>query len=236
MRPKVRIACFTEGIAHTPLDSVVVAVDVFRATTTAVTCIASGRRCLLAADANTARRTAARLFEPILIGEVDGAVPEGFDEDNSPATLALRSDVARPAVLISSSGVPIMMLAGAHRAVYAASLRNTKGLVEHLLDRRDDTITVVGAGTKGQFREEDQLGAAWVAAGLLANGYDAADAETSRLVHRWEGEPVETMLCSPSVTWLLKNGKGADIAFVLEHVDDLLTVPRLYRGELIAVE
>ena len=80
----VAIGCF-----RGPLSSVVtrggyaiVAVDVIRTMTTAVTAAALGRRVFPAPTVAAALEQAARLERPLLVGEVDGRMPAGFDLTN----------------------------------------------------------------------------------------------------------------------------------------------------------
>src|SRR5256886_17476933 len=87
---------------------VIVAVDVVRPTTTAVTAVAQGRRCFTAPSVAAARRCAARLERPLLAGEIDSIMPDGFDLNNSPSAIAARTDVERPLVPASSSGTPLI--------------------------------------------------------------------------------------------------------------------------------
>src|SRR6202008_2293864 len=80
---------------------VVVAVDVIRATTTAVTAAAAGRRCFPVPSIEAALPVAAALPRPLLCGELGGNMPYGFDLTNSPAAVAARSDPERPLILLS---------------------------------------------------------------------------------------------------------------------------------------
>ena len=215
-------------------ETAIVAVDVFRTTTTAVTCGATGRRCYPAASVDDAMTMAGRLEDPLLVGESGGDRPEGFHMDNSPAQIAARTDVWRAAVIASSSGAPLICRAAGRTGVYAASLRNLTAQVKYLVGLHEE-VAVIGAGTRGAFREEDQLGCAWLASGLLAAGYQPGNTETAAMVDRWEGQPVEAILQSDSVTWLRRTGKDEDIDFVLTHVDDVDLVLALRDRELVSV-
>src|SRR5262245_66168061 len=100
----VSICCFADGQHAYDTSRALVAVDVIRATTTAVTAISMGRECHLAPTLHAAFDKASRLSNALLAGELGGDMPPGFDITNSPAELALRSDVSRPLVLLSSTG------------------------------------------------------------------------------------------------------------------------------------
>ena len=108
----VSICCFEEGPIEYVDNAALVAVDVIRATTTAVTAIAMGRECHLAPTLHAAFDKASRLSNALLAGEIGGDMPPGFDLSNSPAELAVRSDVSRPLVLLSSTGTRLMYGSG----------------------------------------------------------------------------------------------------------------------------
>src|SRR5215213_5865623 len=108
MERTVTIDCFPESLAHYREGYTVVAVDVIRATTTAVTGVALNRRCFPTPSIEAAVPLAARLDNPLLVGELGGNMPYGFDLTNSPAALADRCDIHRPAILLSSSGTRLL--------------------------------------------------------------------------------------------------------------------------------
>src|SRR5881398_2852499 len=124
MRKSVVINCFPERVDAYREHHAIVAVDVIRATTTAVTCVALGRRCFPVPSVEAAASLAAQMKDPLLMGEVGGDMPPGFHMNNSPADLELRTDIDRPAILLSSSGTPLICAAEGAPAVYAACLRN----------------------------------------------------------------------------------------------------------------
>ena len=209
----------------------IVAVDILRATTTAVTIVWSGRRCLPVGSLQAARDTATRLQRPLLAGEQGGDLPEGFDLQNSPTALESRSDLDRPVVLLSSSGTRIFGEAAAGAAVYAACLRNVTAQAAHLAAHHP-RVAIIGAGAKGEFRREDQLGCAWVAAGLIEAGYQAGDEQTREIIERWRGAPVEACAGGRSAEYLRHTGQLADLDFVLSRVDDVDAVFSFADGEL----
>lgn len=212
-------------------DHAIVAVDVIRATTTLVTALAGGRRCYVACSAEAARDYAARFPGVLLAGELGGDLPEGFHLTNSPAALAGRSDVERPLVLVSSSGTQLLHNARSCADVYVSCLRNYEAVAAHLAARYAK-VAVIGAGTRGEFREEDQLCCAWIAARLIDRGYRATTPETDALVTHWRGAPAEALLVSKSVDYLRRSGQLHDLDFVLSHVNDLDLVAELSGDEV----
>jgi 2-phosphosulfolactate phosphatase len=177
------------------------------------------------------RALAATLERPLLVGEFGGDLPDGFDLQNSPATMERLDDLARPAVLVSSNGTRLLHEATSADAVYAACLRNVAAQVAHLAAEHA-RVAVIGAGTQGAFRREDQLGCARVAAGLLEAGYRAADDGTAEIVERWRGAAPEACAGGRSADYLRRTGQLEDLEFVLTRIDDVEAVFRFDGREL----
>lgn len=212
----------------------IVAIDVIRATTTLATAAAAGRRCYAAPSVDAAVARAARLEAPLLAGEVGGNMPFGFDLTNSPAAMAGRRDIERPMVLVSSSGTQLIHSARGCETLYIACLRNFEAVARHLCGRHR-RIALIGAGTRGEFREEDQLCCAWIADRLLRAGYVPEDQRTLELAQRWQGATAEACRVSNSVAYLIRTGQFDDLDFVLSHVNDLDTVFACDDDEVVAL-
>jgi 2-phosphosulfolactate phosphatase len=234
MPKTVVIDCFPESAARYVDDHAIVAVDVIRATTTATTAVALGRRCFPVPSLEAALPLAARLDNPLLVGELGGNMPYGFDLTNSPAALAARADVSRPMILLSTSGTKLITDARASQGVYIGSLRGHSALAEHLAGEHE-RIAVLGAGTRGEFREEDQLCCAWIAERLLQHGYKPERSDTERLVERWSGSLPDVIGVSNSADYLRQTGQTEDLDFILAHVDDLSAVFRLEGDEIVKI-
>ena len=218
----VSICCFVDGQNEYGDDRALVAVDVIRATTTAVTAISMGWECHLVPTLQAAFDTASRLPNALLTGEVGGEMPAGFELMNSPAQLAARSDVSRPLVLLSSTGTRLMCRIGHSNSAYLACFRNCSATIECLV-KNHDAVTLIGAGTRGEFREEDQMCCAWIAEGLLEAGFAPGDEMTLQLVDRWHGAPHDAFVMSLSVAYLKRSGQLRDLDFILSHFDDVDT-------------
>jgi 2-phosphosulfolactate phosphatase len=211
----------------------VVTIDVIRATTTAITAASTGRRCFPAPSLEGALRLASILDNPILAGELDGDMPQSFCLNNSPAALSERSDISRPLVLLSSSGTKLMCNAMGSDAAYVACFRNCSSLSRELVAQGHPRIALLGAGTRGNFREEDQLCCAWIGAELTRCGYAPQDRTTSETLERWSNRKSSDCLISKSVDYLRRTGQLADLDFILNRVNDLDEVFVLERGEVI---
>jgi 2-phosphosulfolactate phosphatase len=231
MTPTVAIDCFHDHLPPARSGEATVAVDVIRATTTALTALATGRRVFLAPSIEAAVPLAARLSDPLLAGELGGFMPYGFDLQNSPSAVAEAGAPERPMILLSTSGTRLMVEAAADGEAYAASLRNVSAQVDEILERHEQ-VRLLGADSRGEFRPEDQLCCARIARRLVTSGYKPADARTEAVLERWGDAPDDAFLDSPSISYLRETDQERDLRFVLEHIDDLRAVFPIIAGEI----
>jgi 2-phosphosulfolactate phosphatase len=234
LRKRVVIDCFPERVDSYASDHAIVAVDVIRATTTAVTAVSVGRRCFPVETIEAAVALAARLENPLLVGELGGSMPYGFDLNNSPAQLVSRDDVDRPMVLLSTSGTRLMCGGRRSQAVYVACLRNYRATASYIAGHHS-AVAVIGAGARGEFREEDQLGCAWIARLLLDAGYSAENDITREIVRRWDGAPVHSITLGASAEYLRRSSQQNDLEFILSHVDDVDAAVAVEANEVVRV-
>jgi 2-phosphosulfolactate phosphatase len=233
-RRVVSIGCFHEHLRDDAGAEAIVAIDVLRATTTAITAVAHGRRCFLAASIEAAVPLAARLDNPLLAGELGGMMPYGFHIQNTPALLDGLDGPERPMVLLSTSGTRLMYEAADRAGVsaYAACLRNAAAQARWLTGRHD-SVRLLAADARNEFREEDQLCCARIAAPLVRDGYQAADRLTEQVLGRFAEAADDVVASGRSAAYLRDTGQERDLEFVLSHIDDLDAVFELHGGELI---
>jgi 2-phosphosulfolactate phosphatase len=234
MRRSVVIDCFPDSARHYVDGYAIVAIDVIRATTTAVTAVSNGRRCFPVPSLEAAVPLAARLDRPILVGELGGNMPYGWDLTNSPVAVNNKDEIDRPMILLSSSGTLLIERSSQAHAVYLGCLRNWRALARYL-EQRHARIAVLGAGTRGEFRDEDQLACAWIAGALIDAGFHAEDSRTTEIVERWREQPVEACANGNSAAYLRRSGQERDLEFVLAHVDDLDAAFMLKHDEVVMV-
>ena len=235
MKGSVVIDCFPESAEKYKNKYAIVVIDIIRATTTVATALSLGRRVFPVRTTDDAFVIAAKLKEPLLVGELGGNIPYGFEITNSPAHIAVRTDVNRPMVFISSSGTQLMMNAEGSEAVYISCFRNLTALTDYIA-KRHEHIAVIGAGTRGEFRQEDQMGCAWVAERLVKAGFKAENSDTEKYISCWSGAGPEEIKKSRSAEYLLRTDQAHDLEFVINHIDDLNIVPSLVKGEVIEVK
>lgn len=229
----VAIELFAENTPDLRNDYAVVAIDVIRATTTAITGVALGRRCFTAPTVDAAFSLAARMRDPLLVGEVGGVMPLGFELQNSPMLLEGRADIERPMILLSTSGTRLIDKYKQRDAVYLACLRNLDATTHHLTANHPKVV-LIGAGSRGEFREEDQLCCAWIAEKLIGvGGYLPENGITAEIVERWRGAPLDRICDGNSAAYLRRSGQEGDLHFILTHVNDLNAVYRVEEGQVV---
>ena len=180
----------------------------------------------------SAHQLASRLGTALLAGEQGGIVPPGFHMNNSPAEMVAHPDIDRPIVLLSSSGTRLCHEATQCDAAFLACFRNYLSLAMHLKERFPK-VAVIGAGTRGEFREEDQMCCAWVAESLLDIGYQPENRETLSIVGQWSKAPIDAWTNGRSATYLRNSGQLQDLDFILNNVADLTDPFVLRNGEVV---
>jgi 2-phosphosulfolactate phosphatase len=210
----------------------VVAVDVFRATTVIVTALACGHPIYPVSTVEEATEVAAGLRDPLLAGEQAGVKPEGFHLNNSPAAIESLPN-CRTIVLVTSAGTRLLSEARGARSIYVACLRNMIATAAQLIGAHR-RIALIGAGTRGERRPEDQYACARIGELLASQGYLPEDNRTVDEMADWRGVGVESLRRSPSVAFLRETGQMDDVEFVLSHVDDI-DATAVFNGQQVSL-
>jgi len=151
---EIRIESLVEGASRA--EGTVVIVDVFRAFTTAAVALARGaRQIILVADPREALSLRERGLGELVMGEVGGMRPEGFDLGNSPYELS-QADVAGKVLIQSTrAGTVGACAAGRAEALYAASLVVAQATAEALRRANPPLVTLVAMGAEGRVRSDE---------------------------------------------------------------------------------
>ncbi len=228
----VAIDCVAESSHLYGERCAVVVVDVIRSITVAATAVESRRRCFFAPSVEAAFLLARQLDSPLLVGEIGGSMPYGFDINNSPVEIEIRKDVSRPAIMVSSSGIPLLYSLRDCNSVFVACLRNYGATISYLT-KLYSCVLVLGAPTRGEFREEDKLCCAWIAAGLVKAGFTPKDDKTLYLINCWKDKPITVCSEGKSAEYLRRSGQTRDLDFILNHVNDLNSPLAVKKDEII---
>ena len=138
-----------------------VIIDVFRAFTTAAIAFDRGAtEITLVAEAADALALHRSGVGDLLMGEVDGKRPEGFDFGNSPHEIS-QADVAGKSLIQSTRAGTVGVAAAANaETVYLSSFVVAQATVEAIRRERPETVSIIAMGDQGRVRsdEDEQCG------------------------------------------------------------------------------
>lgn len=238
----MRVDDITEGKLN---GATAVVFDVLRATSTIVTALAKGCRGVVpVAGATEARKQVSRMrqksLQVILGGERGGQKLEGFDCGNSPLEYTGDEIAGKIVVLTTTNGTKTIRACEAAARVYIGSFLNARAVAERLYGENND-VTLVCAGTEGEFSLEDAAAAGLVVqhlvslAGEHSLGFELkmTDAATAlgRLAAGYGEDISRSLYDSVHGRKLLGLGFKEDLAWC-GKVDLYDIVPRLDRGEV----
>jgi 2-phosphosulfolactate phosphatase len=136
-------------------DSIVVVIDVLRATTAICEAFKNGASKIIpVADLNIAKQYKKDGY--IVAAERDGNVLDFADFGNSPHNFTKDRVENKTVVYSTVNGVPALFKVKESKQVLIASFINLKAIVEYLTVKHDD-ILIVCAGWKGNFNLEDTI-------------------------------------------------------------------------------
>ena len=160
MKPHLS-TCFSPALLNLyPLqDTIVVIIDVFRATSTIATALYNGAtRVIPVEDVDTCKQLGYEIEGAITAGERDGKVIEGLQYGNSPAEYPRDFIAGKTLVLTTTNGTKLL-----HRAVnngaaevITGSFPNLGAVCEHLLNQNKNVILGCSAW-KDRVNLEDTL-------------------------------------------------------------------------------
>ena len=149
-------------------DSVVVVLDVLRASSAICTAFANGAVSVLpVADVETAREYKSKGF--LVAAERDGFVLDFADFGNSPFNFTAEKVSGRTIVYSTTNGTGIINLASSSHSIAIGSFLNLGALASWILKQNRDTLLFC-AGWKNRFNIEDTICAGAIAEKLLGSG------------------------------------------------------------------
>ena len=139
----------------------VVIIDVFRAFTTAAIAFDRGAtEITLVAEADDALALHRSGVGDLLMGEVDGKRPEGFDFGNSPHEISQADFDGKSLVQSTRAGTVGVAAAANAETVYLGSFVVAQATVEAIRRERPETVSIIAMGDQGRVRsdEDEQCG------------------------------------------------------------------------------
>lgn len=229
----VAIDAVSESPVRHPTCDAIVLIDVICDTTTLITGVAQHRKVYPAASAPAALFMAQKLEEPLLAAGESEAWRPGFEISDSPAQLAARDDHS-PLVFYCGTGATVAANHFFWPDVYFVCLRNISATARHV-SLRHRNVLILDANHDGDARCEDRIAAGRLAAALVDLGFEPSGLTTRETIQRWGRVDVGLAAWGRSAEDLRHRRRGADLEFVLSHVDDLDLVCDYQDGQIGAV-
>lgn len=166
-------------------QGVVVAIDVFRAFTTAAYAFASGAaEIVMVAELDEALALKESGRVDMTVGERHGLMPDGFDFGNSPTAMSERDLGGKRIAQTTTNGTATLAAAPEGAILYAAALVNARATGEAL--RAAEQATIIAAGRNGTARaDEDELCALYMRSIAAKAPHDGVAFQD--LLMRWFG-------------------------------------------------
>lgn len=139
-------------------NSIVVIIDVLRATSTIATVLYNGAKCVIPVDSVTRCMEIGRQIEGITAGERDGQIAEGLEYGNSPFEYPREFVQGKTLVLTTTNGTRLLHMAlekGANQIV-TGSFPNLSALCDHLM-AEGQNVLLGCAAWKDRVNIEDML-------------------------------------------------------------------------------
>lgn len=211
----------------------VLVVDVIRATTTATALFDEGLEVLVLAESGEAALNLRRGGE-LLLGEVSGLKPVGFDLGNSPLEISWSAVTGRTAVQATTNGTKAAhQAAQSSNRVLLACLNNAAAASRLAAETASEVVAIVCAGKEGEAGLDDIYTAGALAARLLEAGltHDGDGAELALTLCRANPDPLPLLTRAQAGVALRRVGLEADIAACAERdVSHKVAVLRARRG------
>ena len=142
-------------------EGTVIIIDVFRAFTTAAIAFDHGAtQITLVAEVEEARDLHSRSIGDLLMGEVDGQRPEGFDFGNSPYEVSQADFTGRSVVQSTRAGTVGVAAAARAATIYLGSFVVAEATVKAVLREDPPLVSIIAMGQQGRERtdEDEQCG------------------------------------------------------------------------------
>jgi 2-phosphosulfolactate phosphatase len=213
---------------------IAVVIDLLRATTTIITALANGARCVLpCGDIEAATRAAGGLpvGGVLLGGERGGVKIEGFDLDNSPAAYTSGRVAGKTIAFTTTNGTAALLRSREAARVLVGSLVNRRA-VARAIAAADRPVHLVCAGTEGHVTAEDIVAAGAIVAELeVILGGTASHDDTALLARElWTAESTT----SERLLSILRRSQGGSNLVQLGFDRDIEFAARVDSFDLVA--
>lgn len=219
--------------------TIVVVIDVLRATTTIAHALQNGARSVIPCEEpQDALALRERLgADCVLGGERDSVRIAGFDLDNSPSSYTSERIADRVVAFTTTNGTRALRRAmdASASEIVCGAFANLNAVVERLLEARVKHVLLACAGSEGRVALEDVLLAGALALRLGATGgVDLSDgAKTATLAYEHAAPDLPASIASSEHAQALRRaGFGGDVALAA-RIDTAGIVPLVHEGEVV---
>ncbi|NOX90280.1 MAG: 2-phosphosulfolactate phosphatase [Calditrichaeota bacterium] len=235
---------FTAGDFIDFENSIVVVIDVLRASSTIVTALANGCSAIIPVGSlSESLKTAAEFDDALLAGERDSIKPAHFDLGNSPLEYTGKRVKGRTIVFTTTNGTKALKSIENASEVLIGSFLNLLQVARYLSTGKQD-VAFYCAGTNGQFSLEDTLCATLILRKILK------EQEAMRLSDsaKWSleaslkfirpqdennaAEILRVIKTSAHAKTLINSGFEKDVSYCA-RLNEIKIIPRLKEGKLI---
>ena len=139
-------------------NSIVVIIDVFRATSTIAAALYNGARCVIPVDSVPRAIEISKNIDGVAAGERDGVLAEGLQHGNSPLEYSREFIENKTLVLTTTNGTRLLQMALDNNAdtIISGSFPNLSAVCDYLLAEKKNVVLGC-AGWKDRFNLEDTL-------------------------------------------------------------------------------
>ena len=151
-------------------NSIVVIIDVFRATSTIASALRNGAECIIPVDEVAKAIDISKKIGGIDAGERDGQIAEGLQHGNSPLEYSPEFIGGKTLVLTTTNGTKLLYMALEKNAdtIITGSFPNLSSVCNYLL-KENKNVLLGCAGWKDRFNIEDTLFAGAVISRIKEN-------------------------------------------------------------------
>lgn len=157
--------------------SIVVAIDVLRATTAICTAFHHGAEKII--PVSTIEEAREYKDKGYIAGaERNGQIVDGFEFGNSPFSYMGDDVKGKTLVLTTTNGTRAINIAAATHKVIIGALVNLDAVIEYLIEQPDDVL-LLASGWQGKFNLEDSICAGAITEALLESGKYMSDEDST---------------------------------------------------------
>ena len=139
-------------------NSIVVIIDVLRATSTIATALYNGAKCVIPVDSIARCMEIGKQIHGVTAGERDGQIAEGLEYGNSPFEYPREFIEGKTLVLTTTNGTRLlhMSLEKGAKEIITGSFPNLSAVCDHLIEMKKDVVLACAAW-KDRVNMEDSL-------------------------------------------------------------------------------